>query len=575
MVDSTKRIFSLLCSSIRAVTMLFLCLFVGISIYQAQVDESTDSTGNKIIQLAKDNVKISGGFGGMGTAYVAQGVSQQRDPFFWQLNANVNIQIGSVSIPFSAVMNQQERSFTQPFNQYGLSPRYKWVTTHIGYRSIKFSDFSLSGNQFLGVGVELNPEKGIVRGKAVYGRFARAVDGYFTDGKVVGEPSFERWGWGGMVEIGTRKNNVGVTLFRAKDDRHSITEFANDATIKPGENMVFGITTNQKLSKKVTLKGEIDWSAYTKDTRVEETVLEGYTYLNNIPLFYANATSSFNKAIKADLSYNEKLYRFGLSYRRVDPEYTTMGSVYLNNDFEDIQAKATVRLFKNKLTLGGSGGLQRNNLNDDKASEMLRLISSVNATYTFNKALMLTGSFSNFNSQSHMTIVNTLDTMRYAQVTKNANLQMVYGKANDKVRNGFTIGGNFQNAKVNGLDNSTLYNASLAYQLGLLKSGFNFNVGLNAASNQTEQYTVSTLGPVISVNKRFLSGKINTSIASSSLKTFIDNVDSGLIMNLKANCSYRINRHHNLNFNASLISKNVNSTSSSELISSLGYNYSF
>lgn len=560
-------------SNIFNLIIAFICLIGGSTNYYSQ---NADSAQKPILPaIVTDNVKITGGFGAMGTYYNAQGVSSQRDPYFWQMNANINVQIGSVSIPFSAVLNQQERSFTQPFNQYGLSPKYKWITVHAGYRSLKFSDFSLSGNQFLGVGVELNPEKGIVRGKAIYGRFARAVDGYFTDGKVVGEPSFERWGWGGMVEVGTSKNNVGVTLFRAKDDKHSITEFANDATIKPAENLVIGITTNQKLSKKVTLKGEIDWSAYTKDVRIEETVLEGYTYLNNIPLFYANATSSFNKAIKADLNYNEKKYRLGLSYRRVDPDYVTMGSVYLNNDFEDIQAKTSFRLFKNKLTIGGSGGLQRNNLNDDKASEMLRLISSVNATFAFNQSLMVTGSFSNFNSQSHMALVNTLDTMRYAQVTKNANIQMVYGKANEKVRNGVTLGGNYQNARVNGIDNSTLYNASIAYQLGLLKTGVNINLGLNAATNQTEKYAVSTLGPVFSINKRFMNGKLNTSLASSSLKTYIDNVDSGFIMNFKGNCAYRINRHHNVNLNASLISKHVNTTNSRELIMSLGYNYSF
>jgi hypothetical protein len=456
-----------------------------------------------------------------------------------------------------------------------LSPKYKWITAHVGYRSLKFSDFSLGGNQFLGVGIELNPEKGIVRGKALYGRFARAVDGYFTDGRVVGEPSFERWGWGGMIEIGTTKNNIGVILFRAKDDQQSITNFANDATIRPSENMIFGLTTHQKISKKITFKGEIDWSAYTKDTRIAESVLEGYTYLNNIPLFFANSSSSFNKAINADLSYNEKLYRFGINYRRVDPEYVTMGSVYLNNDFEDLQAKAMFKLFKNKLSLGGSGGVQRNNLNDDKASEMLRLISSVNANYTINKAWMLNGSFSNFNSQSQMALVNTLDTMRYAQVTKNANFQVIYGKATEKVRNGVSLGANYQNAKINGLDNSVLYNGSLSYQLGLLKSGLNITFGLNAASNESEQYTVGTLGPVISVNKRFLNGKINTAIATSALKTFIDNVDSGLIMNIKGSCSYKINRHHNVLFNGSMVSRTINNVSTQEVILSLGYNYSF
>jgi hypothetical protein len=563
-----KQTFNLIC-------FIQFLLFIPLNTLCQNDTTGTIDSPSKVIELVKDNVKISGGFGGMGTAYTSIGLPSQRDPYFWQLNANINLQIGGVSIPFSAVLNQQERSFTQPFNQYGLSPKYKWITAHVGYRSLKFSDFSLGGNQFLGVGIELNPEKGIVRGKAIYGRFARAVDGYFTDGRVVGEPSFERWGWGGMVEIGTTKNNVGIILFRAKDDQTSILNFANDATIRPSENMVFGFTTHQKISKKITLKGEVDWSAYTKDLRIEESVLEGYTYLNNIPLFFANSSSSFNKAINADLSYNEKKYRLGLNYRRVDPDYVTMGSVYLNNDFEDIQAKAMFKLFNNKLSLGGSGGFQRNNLDDDKASEMLRLISSLNANYTINKEWMINGSFSNFNSQSQMALVNTLDTMRYAQVTKNANFQVIYGKASEKFRNGVTLGANYQNAKINGLNNSVLYNGSVSYQLGLLKSALNINIGINAASNESEQYVVGTLGPVVSINKRFLNGKINTAIASAALKTFIDNVDSGLILNFKGSCSYKINRHHNLSFNGSVVSRTINTVSTQEVIMSLGYNYSF
>lgn len=555
--------------------LLFCLLSLPVFIIgQENNDPQSDTVG--LYDKVKEHVKITGGIGGMGTVYAASGVDSQRDPLFWQFNANINVQIGNVSIPFSAVLNQQERSFTQPFNQYGLSPRYKGVTVHLGYRSMKFSDFSLSGNQFLGVGVEIKPKKGIVRGKALYGRFARAVDGYFTDGQVVGQPSFERWGWGGMIEIGKPKNFVGLSLFRAKDDLNSITEFANDATIKPGENLVFGISTKQQISKKLSFKGEIDWSAYTKDARIQESVLEGYTYLNNIqPLFYANASSSFNKALKADLTYNEKIYKIGLGYRRIDPEYTTMGSVYLNNDFEDIQAKTSFRALKRKLTIGGSAGVQRNNLNDDKASEMVRVISSVNANYNINKQWMINTMFSNFNSQSHMAIVNTLDTMRYAQVTKNANLQIIYGKANEKRRTGVTLGGNFQNAKVNGIDNSTLYNASLGYQLGILKTGLNTAFSLNAARNITEQYEVSTLGPTLSINKRFIGGKLNAALAASSLKTFIDNVDSGFIMNFKANSSFRVNRHHAFNLNASLISKTNSSNKSSELIANLGYNYTF
>lgn len=551
--------------------ILFLFLIFSSVLVSAQ-----DTIPGKFEKIVKENVSISGGIGGMGTYYLASGLDAQRDPFFWQLNANINIKIGQISMPFSAVMNQQNRSFTQPFNQYGLSPKYKAVTLHLGYRSLRFSDFSLSGNQFLGAGVEIMPKKGIVRGRLLYGRFAKAVDGYYTDGKVVGVPSFERWGYGGQVEIGTTKNNVSVILFRAQDDMNSIENFANDATIKPGENLIFGVTTSQKIGKNISFKGEIDWSAYTKDKRLGESVLEGYTYLNNIaPLFNANASSTLSKAVKFNLDYNLKKMKLGLAYRRVDPEYETMGSVYLNNDFQDMQAKTSFRMFKNKVVVSGSAGLQNNNLDNNKASEMSRLISSISINYNINEQWMLNGAYSNFNSESHMTVVNTLDTMRYAQVTKNGNIQLMYAKASEKLRIASALTGNYQNAKVNGINNSVLYNGSLSTQLGFLKSGFNITMAINSSTNITSDYQLMTLGPSIVLGKRFMNGKIMTNVSTVGLKTFLDGVSDGFILNSKIKGVYRVNRHHSLNLNFSLINKKTTAVNSQELLMSLGYNYTF
>jgi len=38
-----------------------------------------------------------------------------------------------VSYSFSYIFSNQQSSFQQPFNQYGLHPTYKWITGHIGY----------------------------------------------------------------------------------------------------------------------------------------------------------------------------------------------------------------------------------------------------------------------------------------------------------------------------------------------------------------------------------------------------------------------------------------------------------
>jgi hypothetical protein len=537
----------------------------------------------RLIDKAKEYVNISGGLGITTAYYNAFGAPPQRDPFYWQLTGSLDLTIGEISLPFSATLNQQERSFTQPFNQYGVSPKYKWVTAHIGFRTMRFSEYSLSGNQFLGGGIELMPEKFPVRGKMLFGRFARAVDGYYTDGQVSGTPSFERWGWGVLLETGKPKNSASLYLFKGKDDKNSIVEFANDATIKPAENLIVGISTKQEFKKHFNFTGELNFSAYTRDTRTEETVLEGYTYLNNLgSLFYANATSTFNKAMKGEFSYTNKKLKVGLGYRRVDPDYLSMGSVYLNNDFEDIQLQSMFRMLKNKISLSLSGGLQRNNLNNDKATEMLRLIASVAGTYTINQQWNVMLNFSNFNSESQMVVVNSLDTMRYAQVTRNATGQLMYNKSFKKVRVASGLSGNYQNARIfqndslNANSSSELVNSSLSFQLGFLKSAFNISASLNGAMNITGERMISTLGPTLSLSKRFFAGKLTTALSASMLKSFLDNLPSGFIMNLKSNTNYRINKHHALTNTLSFIGKQqTGANKNQQFIGTLGYNYVF
>lgn len=570
-------------------------IFIGIKLL-SQGDDTTSvdtSSGKSLIvenpedtvsffSKAKEKVKIRGGLGLSSAFYNAIGVQDQRDPFYWQIAGNMEITIGQVSLPFSVTYNQQERNFTQPFNQYGVSPKYKWITAHLGYRTLCFSEYSLSGNQFLGAGLELAPEKSIIRGKILYGRFAKAVDGYYTDGHVSGSPSFERVGMGALVEIGKPKNKFAAYLFKAKDDKSSITSFANDVTIKPGENLVMGFSTVQDVSKKISFSSEINFSAYTRDTRVPESVLEGYTYINNLgSLFYANSTSTFNKAIKGEISYNEKKYKIGIVYRRVDPEYLTMGSVYLNNDFEDIQLKSNFRAIQNKLNVTVSGGFQRNNLNKDLATKMNRLIASTSAAYTINKNWTSMITFSNFNTSSSMIVVNSLDTMRYAQVTQNASSQLMYNKVFKNVRIATGLNGNYQNANVfqnqelNENSSSRLFNANYSFLLEFLKSGLNVTTNMAGAMSETGENEVSTLGPTLAVNKRFFSGKLNNSVSLSALKSYMNGDPLGHIVNFKSNNNFYLNRHHAITNTISFIKKLSDTSSSEQFIVTIGYNYVF
>ena len=544
----------------------------------------------------KDLVKLSGALSLNSTFYLG---SAERPPFFWQMSGNLNIVTPLFTIPISLTLSQQQKfSFNdffdsqskaaaQPFNQFGMSPKYKSVTSHIGYRSLKFSEFSLSGNQFMGLGLDINPKDKFVKLKLVYGRFAKAID-TIVPGNL--SKTFERWGYGINTIIGTEKNNLGFLLFKAKDIKTSISGFDTLVTSKPADNLILGITTKQKISKNLTFDGEIDWSAYTYDTRKTDTKLEGYTYLNNLgSLFYANNSSSLSKAMLWNLNYKKDKLNLKFGYRRVDPDYRTMGSVYLNNDFEDLTGNIKYKFFAGKMGFAFTSGLQRNNLNNDKTSETLRLISSVNSNYSpkDNKWNLNIG-FSNFNSKSTMTAINlgVSDTMRFAQVTKSINAQYsINGKLKKNSLSTF-ISFNFQNAEVGsniGAQNqekaeTRFYNSSIGSTLMIPSFNGSISIMVNGINNINNDFSTSALGPSLNISKSFQTKKnpIRCNFSFSTLKSFLDFVSSGTILNGFFTANYQVTKKQTIGINTSLSKRTANQgDTTEESIVTFNYNYRF
>lgn len=529
--------------------------------------------------LAKGQSSISGSAGFVGTFYHVDGIEARRDPFFWQFNANLNISANGVAIPFSATLSQQQRSFTQPFNQFGLSPKYGAFKTHLGFRSMRFSEFSLNGNQFMGAGVEFKPKNGIVSAKALVGRFAKAVDGYYSDGLVIGEPSFERWGYGANVNVGTDKNNVGLVFFRAKDNENSIPGFEGDATVKPGENLVVGINTKQKISKEWSFDGEIDWSAYTLDSRIPETVLEGYSYINNLGgLLKANSTTSLAKAMNANLNYKSKVFTAKLAYRRIDPNYRTMGSVYLNNDFEDITLKLSSKLLKSKVMLSATGGLQRNNLLDTKVSEMIRLIGSFSASYVPNENWNFTGSYANYNTQTRMALITTdiqQDTLRYAQISENGSLRATRNLKLGDNRGSIFGMVTYQQAKINGETNTEFKGANVGVNYSITKLRFNAALSISLNENITPTTDIYAFGPNLALSKSIFHSKCTVSWSNSLLQSSSQGTSTGLIINSKLAAKYKLNKAHTFLSSVGMAQRNDPTKKYTEIIATVGYKFNF
>ena len=191
----------------------------------------------------------SGGIGLTTTFYNVSGLENRRDPFFWQLNANLNLSFlgGIVNAPFSFVVSQQNKNFSQPqpFNRFGLSPTYREWTLHLGHRSMNFSDYTLAGNIFYGVGLEYKSDNIPWRASAMYGRLSKAVERSASAGVTFVEPSFRRLGYGTKVGYHKNKQEIDLIFFRAYDDLNSIGIRDSPSNISGGK---CGIGTGEQAS---------------------------------------------------------------------------------------------------------------------------------------------------------------------------------------------------------------------------------------------------------------------------------------------------------------------------------------
>jgi len=207
---------------------------------------------------------MSGSMEGRGTMYRASGIADRRQPFSYLLNGSAAVSIYGLNIPFSISYSDVDRSFSQPFNQFGMSPTYKWITLHGGYRNIDYSPYTLGGHTMLGAGFELRPGK--FRIGLMHGRLNRATAVDSTTQSLV-PISFSRIGTAAKVGFGTDKSFIEFSALRAKDDSASLDRrmIRSEDFLSPASNYVMGYNFKLSFLKNFILESKGGASLYTRD----------------------------------------------------------------------------------------------------------------------------------------------------------------------------------------------------------------------------------------------------------------------------------------------------------------------
>lgn len=531
----------------------------------------------------KHPLKVSGGFNAGTGFYTSFGAPNRRPPFTYQLQANLNCKVlGVIDVPFTASFSQQQATFTQPFNQVGISPKYKWITTHIGYRNMTFSDFTLAGHTFLGGGVELTPKNWKISG--VVGRFRKPIEESLALAEG-GTTAYRRMGYGFLLGYEKNGNGIEASVFKARDVVNSITAPTVSPDVTPEEGLVMGIKGKKRLGKKLDIEAEYAQSAVTRDTRGPIANLEGpssITYFG--PLFEQRSGSASHAAYQGKIGYKAKAFNLGLKYKHVDTDYRTLGAYFFANDVEDATLNGSTSLFKQKVSLAGSVGGQRNDLAHIKATRNSRLIYSANIVYAPNQAWNFSLNGSNFSSFLKVDQNILTDSLNFYQVTRNAAFNAMHSFGEDDAKQSISGNVSYQNAvgrkEYSIVPESTtdFYNVALAHSLKKKSLGLDFNTMVSYTHTILPGTTTTFMGPTVGVSKALLKKKVKVTFRTSYQTVFNNAALSSTVWTNRLNGTYKVGEHHGLTASIDFLKKSsfaATSTNLREMRGTLGYSFNF
>ena len=521
----------------------------------------------------KKPFKISGSISARATLFSSR-PSEARQSFTYQLTGAVNLSLYELlNIPLSFNLNNYGANFSYPSlpNRLSLHPSYKWAKAHIGDVSMSFGPYTLNGHQFTGLGVELSPGRWQV--SAMAGRLLKRVD---ADPNIPSlQVGYERWGYGLKTRYEGSTFALGGTVFAARDRDGRISFDIDALGIYPKGNIALGLEGSLSLIKDLKLSLEYGLSRMQQDLRSAEV--------------------SYYHALKADVSYSFLGNTLGVGYERIDPGYATLGAYYFNNDYENLTLNYSRSFFDSKLSLALSGGLQRDDLMGQKQEHNKRFVGSAQVGFTPSEALSASVSLSSFQSYRNLkssfdyinarTPYDNLDTLQFTQLNHSLDADISWRLKQSEAQTqtlsatlSYQEAADRQGRYIQPGQLTRFMNLGTSYSLDLSALDLTLTGGFNVSNNYADRKAVLTLGPSLSLAKRFLKKQLSTGLSLSYNETQEAGHRLAQVYNLRATAGYRFWGKHGLNASVAYQGRKLLhavSSPGSSFTSELSYSYSF
>ncbi len=298
--------------------------------------------------------------------------------------------------PYAGIKNHNFGQFiTNPMNNFGINPKYKWAELQLGTQYLKYSDLSTGDIGVFGVGFDLRPKTYLI--KFFTGVSQQGVNYFSGPPTVTG--AYKRKNW--MLQLGTEKEGQYLFALNFAKGRDVPTSSAPPPlTIRPQEGVVISIVADVYVEKGIYFKAEGAQSTFTKDVATPlSPVLKGLK-----PFIEAHTSTITDFAGQVSAGKKSTNFDIGIMAKYLGAGFQTVGFPYQQSDRLDYTINTRFYAWKNKtgsykMNVVASAGRRVNNVKNT-ALKASQFIGNLNWFTQFNEHWSLNVNYNNFGFQS-------------------------------------------------------------------------------------------------------------------------------------------------------------------------------
>lgn len=527
--------------------------------------------------IKSDPIKFSGRITA-GTNYSTTNQELSRfSPFSYRLIGSPTLTIYNIDLPFTFAIYDSQFNFSKPTNRFGFNPKYKWVQLYFGQNSFSLSPYVMAGVPVKGYGVELSP------GKFTFTATTGTVENLLPRSDTLQYagfilPTYKRKISAAKIGYNHKKFGIEISALKSKDDQTNPETIPDSlrSIVLPEENIVLGVKLDFGISKYIKLGVNAGGSIITDNLFADSVALD--PRLQNIAeqFLVPNISTRASWAGDAYIRANYKGVMLGAKIKRVEPNYRTLGIYSLNDDYQNYTIDTRFTLFARKLSLGGSFGIQKNNLRNNRSLTNVRNIISVNASYFHSTSLSINSTYSNFSQDQEAGLIEVNDSIRFAQVSQNLTITPRYSFKTGE--NSHSISMTYMQFGLN--DMSQFYesprqsknlNLNANYSYRIKHSGISLRSGVNYGSFDAGTIVNSRIGASIGISKK-IKKSLNASISNNFNLRSQEGISDGWMNAIRLNISYPLSDKQKLSMG---VNHSLRQSASTDLISTLRTNINY